>query len=70
MAEPSKSRDDDLRTYRKIVGGFVKAFKSEVRGILHPQHPDLDLSEVDKITSINLAKVAEEEEATKKSASK
>ena len=50
-----------------MVGGFVKAFKSEVWRILYSQHSDLDLSEVDKITAIDLAKVAKEEEEAKKS---
>ena len=66
MAELTRSRGEDLRSYRKMVGGFVKAFKSEARRILHGVHPDLDLTEIDKITAIDLARVAKEEEEAKK----
>lgn len=70
VAEVEKSREEDLASYRKMVGGFLKAFKSEVRRILHAQNPELDLSEIEKVSPSDLAKVAAEEEAAKKSASR
>ena len=52
-----------------MVKKFFKAFKSECRRILLAQHPDLDFSELEKITSNDLAKLAAEDEALKNSSS-
>ena len=52
-----------------MVGGFLRAFKSETRRILQSQSSDLDISELEKMTPSHLAKVANEEEDAKKSAS-
>ena len=52
-----------------MVGGFLKAFKSETKRILHSQRSDLDFSELEKMTPTYLAKVVKEEEDAKKSAS-
>ena len=70
VAELEKSRVDDLRSYQKIVGGFLKAFKSETWKILLTHKSDLDFSELEKVMPSDLAKVAAKEEAAKKSASK
>ena len=53
-----------------MVGGFLKAFKSETRRILLTQKYDLDFSELKRVLSSDLVKVAAEEEAAKKSTSK
>ena len=34
VSELEKSREDDLRSYQRMVEGFLKAFKSETRRIL------------------------------------
>ena len=52
-----------------MVGGFLRALKSETKRILQSQRSDLDLSELEKMTPTYLAKVAKEEEDAKKSAS-
>ena len=70
VTELEKSHQDDLRSYQRMVEGFLKAFKSETRRILLTQKSDLDFSKLEKVTPNNLAKVAAEEEAAKKSASK
>ena len=53
-----------------MVGGFLKAFKFETRRIILTQNSDLNFSEIEKLTPSDLSKVATEEEAAKKSASK
>ena len=53
-----------------MVGGFLKAFKSETRRIMLTQNSNLNFSEIKRLTPSDLAKVVAEEEATKKSASK
>ena len=53
-----------------MVGGFLKAFKSEAKRILQTQKSYLDFAELEKVTPSDLAKVASEEEAAKKSTSK
>ena len=70
LSEVEKAQEDDLRSYQKMVGGFLKAFKSETRRIMLTHNPDLDFSEIDRLAPSDLAKVAAEEEAAKKSASK
>ena len=70
LSEVEKSQENDLWSYQKMVGGFLKAFKSEARRILLTQKPDLDFSELERVTPSDLAKVAAEEETAKKSASK
>ena len=52
-----------------MVGGFLRAFKSETRRVLLSQRPDLDLSKLEEMTPSHLAKVAKDEEDTKKAAS-
>ena len=49
-----------------MVGGFLRAFKSETKRILQSQRSDLNLSELEKMIPSHLAK---EEEDAKKSAS-
>ena len=51
-----------------MVGGFLRAFKSETRIVLQSQRSDLDLSELEEMTP-HLARVAKEEEDARKSAS-
>ena len=34
LSEVEKSREDDLWSYQRMVGGFLKAFKSEAQRIL------------------------------------
>ena len=53
-----------------MVGGFLKAFKSEAKRLLLCQNSGLDFFEIEKLSPRDLAKVAVEEEAAKKSASK
>ena len=53
-----------------MVGGFLKAFKSEAKRILQVQKYDLDFAELEKVTPSDLAKVASEGKAAKKFASK
>ena len=53
-----------------MVSGFLKAFKFETQRILLTQKSCLDFSEIKRVTSSDLAKVAAEEEVAKKSASK
>ena len=70
VAELEKSRQDDLKSYQRMVGGFLKDFKSKTPRILLTQKSDLDFSELERVSPTDLAKVATEEEATKKSTSK
>ena len=70
LSEVERSREDDLRSYQRMVRGFLRAFKSEARRILQSQRSDLDFFELERVTPTDLAKVAKEEEAAKKSASK
>ena len=53
-----------------MFGGFLRAFKSEAKRILQFQKSNLNFSELEKVTPSDLAKVASEEEAAKKSTSK
>ena len=53
-----------------MVKRFLKAYKSESRRILLAQHGDLDFSELEKLTSNDLARLATEEDAIKMSVSK
>ena len=53
-----------------MVGGFLRAFKSETKRILQSQRSDLDFLELEKMTPTDLAKVEKEEEDAKKFASK
>ena len=69
LSEEKRIWEDDLRSYQRMVGGFLKAFKSETKRILLGQRSDLDLSELEKMTPSHLAKVAKEEEEAKRSAS-
>ena len=69
LSEEKRTREDDLRTYQRMVGGFLRAFKSETRRVLQSQRSDLDLSELDEMTPSHLARVAKEEEDARKSAS-
>ena len=68
VSELGKSREDDLRSYQRMVGGFLKTFKFETQRILLTQKYDLDFYELERVTPSDLAKVAAEEEAAKKSA--
>ena len=52
-----------------MVGGFLRAFKSETRRVLQNQRSDLDLSELEEMTPSHLARVAKEEEDARKSTS-
>ena len=52
-----------------MVGGFLRAFKSETRRVLQSQRSDLDLLELEEMTHSHLARVAKEEEDARKSAS-
>ena len=70
LFEEKRIRKNDLRSYQRMVGGFLRAFKSETKRILQSQRSDLDFSELEKMTPTYLAKVAKEEEEAKKSASK
>ena len=70
LSEVEKSREDDLRSYQRMVGGFFKAFKSEAKRLLLCQNSGLDFSEIVKLTPSDLAKVVTEEEAAMKSACK
>ena len=70
VSEVEKSREEDLRSYQRMVGGFLKAFKSEALRILLAQNSDLNFSEIKRLTPSELAKVTTEEEAAKKSTSK
>ena len=65
-----KVREDDLRSYQRMVGGFLKAFRSEAWRILLTQKFDLDFLELKRVTPSDLAKVVTEEEAAKKFISK
>ena len=69
LSEEKRIREDDLRSYQRMVGGFLRAFKSETRRVLQNQRPDLDLSELEEMTPSHLARVAKEEEDARKSAS-
>ena len=69
LSEEKRIREDDLRSYQRMVGGFLRAFKSETKRFLQSQRSDLDLSELEKMTPSHMAKVAKEEEDAKKSAS-
>ena len=66
----TRAQDDDLQSYQRMVGGFLREFKSEAKRILQFQKSDLNFSELEKMTLTDLAKVAKEEETAKKSASK
>ena len=70
LSEERRTRENDLRSYQRMVGGFLRAFKSETKRILQIQKSDLDFLELEKMTPTDLAKVAKEEEDAKKSASK
>ena len=70
LSEVKRDREDDLRSYQRMVGGLLRAFKSEAKRILQIQKSDLDFSELEKVTPTDLAMVAKEDEAAKKSASK
>ena len=50
--------------------GFLKAYKSECRRILHAQHGDLDFSKLEKIIPNDLPKLATKEYSINKSTSK
>ena len=69
LSEEKRIREDDLRSYQRMVGGFLRAFKSETKRVLQNQRPDLDLSELEEMTPSHLARVAKEEEDAMKSAS-
>ena len=69
LSEEKRIREDDLRSYQRMVGGFLRAFKSETRRVLQNQRSDLDLSELEEMTPSHLARVAKEEEDARKSAS-
>ena len=69
LSKEKKIREEDLRSYQRMVGGFLRAFKSETKRILQSQRSDLDFSELEKMTPTDLAKVVKEEEDAKKSAS-
>ena len=66
MSEERRVREDDLQSYQRMVGGFLRAFKSEAKRILQIQKSDLNFSELEKMTPTDLAKVAKEEEDAKK----
>ena len=34
LSEERRTREDDLRSYQRMVGGFLRAFKSEAKRIL------------------------------------
>ena len=70
LSEVERSREDDLRYYQRMVGGFLKAFKSETQRLLLAQNFYLDFSELERLAPSDLAKVVAEEDATKKSAFK
>ena len=70
MPELKKSRQDDLKSYQRMVEGFLKAFKSETQRILLTQKSNLDFSELERVSPSDLVKVAAEEEAAKKFTSK
>ena len=70
LSEVKIAREDNLRSYQRMVGGFLKAFKSKAKRIMQIQKFDLNFSELEKVIPSDLAKVASEEEAAKKSASK
>ena len=57
MSEEKQIREDDLRSYQRMVGGFLRAFKSETRRVLRSQRSDLDLSELEEMTPSHLEKV-------------
>ena len=69
LSEEKRIREDDLRSYQRMVGGFLRAFKSETRRVLQNQRSDLDLSELEEMTPSHLARVAKEEEEAMKYAS-
>ena len=68
LFEEKRIQEDDLRSYQRMVGGFLRAFKSETKRILQSQRSDLDFSKLEKMTPTYLAKVAKEEVDAKKSA--
>ena len=70
VAELEKSRQDDLRSYQKIVRRFLKAFKFETRRILLTLKSDLDFFELERVMPSDLEKVVTEDKAAKKSSSK
>ena len=69
LSEERRTREDDLRSYQRMVGGFLRAFKSETKRVLLSQRSDLDLTELEEMTPSHLARVAKEEEDARKSAS-
>ena len=69
LSEEKRIREDDLRSYQRMVGGFLRAFKSETRRVLQSQRSNLDLSELEEMTPSHLEKVAKEEEDARKSTS-
>ena len=58
LSEEKRIREDDLRSYQRMVRGFLRAFKLETRRVLQSQRSDLDLSELEEMTPSYLAKVA------------
>ena len=61
LSEEKRIQEDDLRSYQRMVGDFLRAFKSETKRILQSQRSDLDISELQKMTPSHLVKVAKEE---------
>ena len=61
LSEKKRIREDDLRSYQRMVGDFLRVFKSETKRILQSQRSDLDFSELEKMTPTYLDKVAKEE---------
>ena len=70
VAELEKSREDNLKSYQKMVGEFLKAFKSKTQRILLTQKSNLDFFDLKKVKPSDLAKIAVEEEVAKKSVAK
>ena len=60
VSELEKSRQDDLRSYQRMVCGFLKAFKFETQRILLTHNSNLDFFELERVTASDLAKVAAE----------